>query len=122
MEITGTQSTEIINDIEYSRSIEDLKTWIDNHLYDHHSLRTLAERAGMSITRMQRLFRDLHGCSIFAYIRFERLVRAQNQLEVTAMNIKSISAEAGYGSVPAFTAAFHSAFGYTPGRYRKRIK
>jgi AraC-like DNA-binding protein len=122
MELQTTQSTEKNEDIAYSRSIEHLKYWINNHLDDRHSLRSLAEHAEMSITRMQRLFKEANGCSVFAYIRFKRLVRAQRQLEVTAMNIKAISAEAGYSGVPAFTAAFHSMFGDTPGRFRKGIK
>jgi AraC-like DNA-binding protein len=121
MALPGTYTTET-DDIEYSRSIEELKGWISNHLDDRHSLRALAQRAGMSITRMQRCFKERYGCSVFAYIRFERLIRAQKQLEVTALNIKSISAEAGYSSVPAFTAAFQSTFGDTPGRFRKGIK
>lgn len=110
------------SDIENSRCIEELRLWIINHLDDHHSLQSLAERAAMSISKMQRVFRDSYGCSVFAYIRIERLNRAQKQLEVTAMNIKTISAEAGYRSVPAFTAAFSMAFGETPARFRKGAK
>lgn len=109
-------------DIENSRCIEDIRHWIVNHLDDRHSLRSLAERGGMSVSKLQRLFRDTYGCSVFAYIRIERLLRAQKQLEVTAMNIKSISAEAGYSSVPAFTAAFSVVFGETPGRFRRGTK
>jgi AraC-like DNA-binding protein len=108
--------------IEYSRSVDILRMWIDNHLDADHSLRDLSQRAGMSITRLQRTFRDTYGCSVFAYIRFGRLMRAQKQLEVTAMNIKSISAEAGYSSVPAFTVAFSTAFGETPAKFRRRDK
>jgi len=107
---------------ENSRCIEELRIWILNHLDDHHSLRKLAAHAGMSVSKMQRLFHDSYGISVFAYIRIERLVRAQKQLEVTAMNIKTISAEAGYSSVPAFTAAFSSAFGETPARFRRGSK
>jgi len=108
--------------IENTRGIEELRLWILNHLDDHHSLRKLATQAGMSISKMQRLFNDTYGTSVFAYIRIERLVRAQKQLEVTAMNIKTISAEAGYSSVPAFTAAFSSTFGETPARFRRGTK
>jgi AraC-like DNA-binding protein len=122
MGLAGIHSPVINDDIGYSRSIEELKVWLINHLDDRHSLRTLAARAGMSVTTMQRAFKVAYGCSIFAFIRHERLVRAQKQLEVTAMNIKSISAEAGYSSVPAFTTAFHSTFGHTPGRFRKGVK
>jgi AraC-like DNA-binding protein len=108
--------------IENSRCIEELRIWIMNHLDDQHSLSKLAERASMSVSKMQRLFHDTYGISVFAYIRIERLLRAQKQLEVTAMNIKTISAEAGYSSVPAFTAAFSSAFGETPARFRRGMK
>lgn len=108
--------------IENTRSIEELRLWIVNHLDLQHSLRSLSERSGMNITKMQRVFSNTYGCSIFAYIRIERLLRAQKQLEVTAMNIKSISAEAGYRSIPAFTAAFSATFGETPARFRKGNK
>jgi transcriptional regulator GlxA family with amidase domain len=108
--------------IENSRCIEELRLWILNHLDERHSLRKLAEGAGMSISKMQRLFNDAYGISVVAYIRIERLMRAQKQLEVTAMNIKTISAEAGYSSVPAFTAAFSSAFGEAPARFRRATK
>ena len=110
------------DDIENTRCIEDLRLWILNHLDAQHSLDSLAARARMSISKMQRLFGATYGCSVFAYIRIERLMRAQKQLEVTAMNIKSISADAGYRSVPAFTAAFSTVFGETPARFRKGIK
>lgn len=122
MALPGTYQNDTNSDIENTRSIEELRSWIVAHLDDRHSLRSLSEHAGMSITKMQHLFKDTFGCSVFAFIRFERLLRAQKQLEVTVMNIKSISAEAGYSSVPAFTAAFQSTFGDTPGHFRKGIK
>ncbi len=116
----GRTMTAITRRYRVFRCIEHLKCWINNHLDDRHSLSSLAEQAEMSITRMQRLFKTNKWLQCLAYIRFERLLRAQKQLEVTAMNIKSISVGAGYSSVPAFTAAFHSTFGDTPGRFRER--
>jgi AraC-like DNA-binding protein len=107
---------------ENSRCIEELRLWILDHLDDHHSLQSLSQRAGMSISKMQRLFHIKYNCSVFAFIRLERLLRAQRQLEVSVTNIKTISAEAGYRSVPAFTAAFSSAFGETPARFRRTMK
>jgi len=119
MALTTEHKRETIMDIENSRSIEALRIWINNHLDERHSLADLSKRADMSMTKMQRMFHEAYGCSVFAYIRIERLMRAQKQLEVTTMNIKSISAEAGYSSVPAFTTAFSSAFGETPARFRR---
>lgn len=108
--------------VENLRCIEELHLWILNHLDDQHSLNSLSRMAGMSVSKMQRLFHDAYGCSVFAFIRLERLIRAQKQLEVTVMNIKSISAGAGYRSVPAFTAAFSAAFGRSPGEFRRASK
>ena len=122
MALVELHGSNVSNDIENSRCIEDLRHWIVNHLDESHSLHSLSLRAGMSISKLQRVFRETYGCSVFAYIRVERLLRAQKQLEVTAMNIKTISAEAGYSSVPAFTAAFALTFGETPARFRKGTK
>jgi len=122
MALTSSHEISTDIDIENSRGVEALRYWIIGHLDDHHSLRSLATRADMSISKLQKMFREAYGCSVFAFIRHERLHRAQRQLEVTAMNIKTISSEAGYSSVPAFTAAFSLAFGETPGRYRRGNK
>ncbi len=122
MGLTQSQETKENIDVENSRCVEELRIWIINHLDAQHSLRKLSERAGMSVSKLQKIFKDTYGCSVFAYIRFERLMRAQKQLEVTTMNIKSISAEAGYSSVPAFTSAFSTVFGETPARFRRAMK
>jgi AraC-like DNA-binding protein len=108
--------------IENTRYLEDIRSWIFNHLDAKHSLTGLAAQAGVSPSWLQRSFKKTFGYSVFTYIRYERLLRAQKQLEVTSMTIKTISAEAGYSSVPAFTAAFSLAFGVTPARFRREIK
>jgi transcriptional regulator GlxA family with amidase domain len=122
METINAQDWTENDNIGNTRRIEELRHWVISHLDDRHSLRSLADHSAMSVSKMQRAFRDAYGCSVFAYIRIERLLRAQKQLEVTTMNIKSISAGAGYRSVPAFTAAFSVAFGETPARFRRGIK
>ncbi|HZY82830.1 MAG TPA: AraC family transcriptional regulator [Cyclobacteriaceae bacterium] len=106
-------------DIEY---IAEFHSWILSHLDMPHSLTSLAEQAGFSISKMQRLFREVYDVSVIAFIRHEKLVRAKGQIEVTNMNIKSIASEAGYRSLPAFTAAFSIAFNVTPALLRRQIR
>jgi AraC-like DNA-binding protein len=104
-------------DVQY---IVEFHNWILRNLDMPHSLASLAGQAGFSISKMQRLFRDIYHVSVIAFIRHEKLLRAKGQIEVTSMTIKSIASDAGYRSVPAFTAAFSIAFGVTPAELRRR--
>jgi AraC-like DNA-binding protein len=121
MTAAGTQeSTKIA--IGNTRSLEEFRAWISNHLDEEHSIAGLAAQAKVSASWLQRSFKKAYGYSVFTCIRYERLLRAQKQLEVTPMTIKMISSQARYKSVPAFTAAFSHVFGITPARYRKGSK
>jgi AraC-like DNA-binding protein len=103
-------------DVEY---ITEFRNWIIRHLDLPHSLDSLSDQAGFSISKMQRLFRGVFDISIIAFIRHEKLLRAKSQIEVTSMTIKAIASQAGYRSLPAFTAAFSVAFNTTPARLRR---
>lgn len=107
-----------LKDVEY---IMEFHNWILLHLDLPHSLESLANQAGMSISKMQRLFRYVFDISIIAFIRKQKLNRAKGQLEVTSMSIKAIAREAGYRSLPAFTAAFAMTFETTPGQLRRLL-
>lgn len=100
----------------------EFHNWILHHLDTQHSLDSLANQAGMSISKMQRLFRAVFDISIIAFIRRQKLNRAKGQLEVTSMSIKAIAREAGYRSLPAFTSAFASTFQTTPAQLRKQAR
>jgi AraC-like DNA-binding protein len=103
-------------DVKY---ITEFRMWILGHLDMPHSLDSLSAQAGFSISKMQRLFHRVFGTSIMAFIRHEKLVRAKSQIEVTSTNIKTIAWQAGYRSLPAFTAAFAEAFDITPAQLRR---
>lgn len=103
--------------VEY---ITEFHNWILRHLDMPHSLYSLAGQAGISISKMQRLFRAVFDVSVIALIRRQKLNRAKGQLEVTNMSIKAIARGAGYRSLPAFTSAFAAAFDTTPAQVRKQ--
>jgi len=121
MAVSGVnETTETI--IGNTRFLDEFRVWISNHLDEDHSISELAAQARVSASWLQRSFKKAYGYSVFTCIRYERLLRAQKQLEVTSMTIKMISSQARYKSVPAFTAAFSSTFGVTPARYRRGVK
>lgn len=108
-----------LKDVEY---ITEFHNWILLHLDMPHSLESLASQAGMSISKMQRLFRYVFDISIITFIRRQKLNRAKGQIEVTNMSIKAIARDAGYRSLPAFTSAFAAVFESTPALLRRQMK
>jgi AraC-like DNA-binding protein/uncharacterized damage-inducible protein DinB len=79
----------------------------------------LARRAARSRTQFFRVFRALIDETPSAMRRRLRLERAAWQLGRTALPVTEIAFDAGYGSLEAFTRAFHRAFRISPSLYRR---
>jgi len=79
----------------------------------------LARRAARSRTQFFRVFRALIEETPSAMRRRLRLERAAFQLGRTALPVTEIAFDAGYGSLEAFTRAFHRAFRISPSLYRR---
>jgi AraC-like DNA-binding protein len=80
----------------------------------------LAERVGVSPSRLQHLFKDEVGCSIRAYVRKRRLWRAAVLLASTDLRISEVLWSVGFTDAANFTHAFKRAYGVTPRRFRER--
>jgi AraC family transcriptional regulator len=79
----------------------------------------LARRAARSRTQFFRVFRALIDETPSAMRRRLRLERAAFQLGRTMLPVTEIAFDAGYGSLEAFTRAFHRAFRISPSLYRR---
>jgi AraC-like DNA-binding protein len=84
---------------------------------DARGLELFANTAGASSRTLARLFRRETGMSFQAWRRQLRLTEALALLAQGATPARAAAA-VGYGSGPAFGAAFRAAFGTTPGRSR----
>ncbi|EBX5145154.1 MDR efflux pump AcrAB transcriptional activator RobA, partial [Salmonella enterica subsp. enterica serovar Newport] len=71
--------------------IRDLLRWLDEHLDQPLSLDNVAAKAGYSKWHLQRMFKDVTGEAIGAYIRARRLSRAAIALRLTARPILDIA-------------------------------
>lgn len=86
-------------------------------------LETLARDVGLSPKRLNRGFRELHGTTVFNYLRDARLDSARAALEAgTPLPLKQLAWELGYGQVSNFVTAFRRRFGVAPGAYRGRME
>ena len=99
--------------------IRDLLIWLEGHLDQPLSLDNVAAKAGYSKWHLQRMFKDVTGHAIGAYIRARRLSKSAVALRLTARPILDIALQYRFDSQQTFTRAFKKQFAQTPALYRR---
>ena len=99
--------------------IRDLLVWLESHLVQPLSLDNVAQKAGYSKWHLQRMFKDVTGHAIGAYIRARRLSKAAVALRLTSRPILDIALQYRFDSQQTFTRAFKKQFAQTPAWYRR---
>jgi AraC family transcriptional regulator len=93
--------------------------WIETHLMQPMTVKSIADRVGYSLSRFSRGFTRLQGESVMAYVRGRRLEAAMRKLLTDPdAQIVDLAFDCGFESQEAFTRAFTKAFGQPPGRMR----
>jgi AraC-like DNA-binding protein len=75
----------------------------------------MAEKAGMSPTKLKSLFKKIYNESLYDYLNKSRLQKARQMIIADLTNIKEVSNACGYKSVQHFTSSFKKEFQITPG-------
>ena len=70
--------------------ISDLLSWLEGHLDQPLSLDNVAAKAGYSKWHLQRMFKDVTGQAIGAYIRARRLSKSAVALRLTARRLERL--------------------------------
>lgn len=91
------------------------------HLEQPWTLATMAQRALLSERSFVRQFRQLTGVSAQEWLQRERVARARELLEGTALDHDSVATRCGYSSLETFRVAFRRVVGVAPGVYRQRF-
>ena len=99
--------------------IRDLLVWLESHLDQPLSLDNVAAKAGYSKWHLQRMFKEVTGHAIGAYIRARRLSKAAVALRLTSRPILDIALQYRFDSQQTFTRAFKKQFNQTPAWYRR---
>lgn len=99
--------------------IRDLLSWLEGHLDKPLSIDNVAARAGYSKWHLQRMFKEVTGQAIGAYIRGRRLSKSAMALRLTARPILDIALQYRFDSQQTFTRAFKRQFALTPAFYRR---
>lgn len=102
-------------------AIETVMQFLLHDLTQSVSLYHLARRVDMSHTRLNRCFKQMTGHTVFAWLRHQRLLHAENYLRSDKWSISDVAQHCGFSSASHFTQAFKAEHGCTPAIYRQLI-
>lgn len=93
---------------------------ITRHLNKLPKLTEIAAQVGTHDKKLSTIFREHLGMTVFAWVREERLRKAQGLLASGMMTIEEVAVAVGFTSAANFATAFRERFGVTPSTYRQR--
>jgi AraC family transcriptional activator FtrA len=98
-----------------------LLDWMRRHLDQPQPVSVLAERARMSERTLLRRFEEATGCSPKQWLTHERLGRARELLEGSALGVDRVAEVCGFGSADTLRHHFRQHLQLSPARYRERF-
>ena len=98
--------------------IERVVYVIENNLASQLQGSAIAKSVGLSLSRLQHLFKEETGTTIRKYQQELRLKRARELLLTTHLSIKEIIVAVGAGDKSHFVREFTKTYGLSPRRYR----
>jgi transcriptional regulator GlxA family with amidase domain len=87
---------------------------------DDHTAGALANRIGISVRHLSRLFAQHTGVTPARYVELARVAAAETLLTTDRAPLGEVAARAGFGSPETMRRAFLRTVGVTPGAYRRR--
>ena len=72
----------------------------------------------MSVSHLQKLFKQIYGVPVYHYIKEYRLEQAAVELVRSARPVTEIAQDAGYDNASKFARAFRDVIGVSPREYR----
>ena len=120
----GMQTQQVSGPVARSRESQTLGQLFDylhQHLGSHHTVATLAKRAGMSPRTFLRRFEESTGTTPARWILQARLDRAKTLLTQSTMRIEAIAGHAGFNNTASMRHHFQQHLALTPGQYRRKF-
>lgn len=104
------------------KSLEAVRTALEERLLDPPGTAELARLAGMNRNKLLYGFKHLFGKTISEYTHGQRMLRAHELLlDSSGMTVTDVAASVGYAHVSNFTTAFKRHFGCSPSRLQAPV-
>lgn len=95
-------------------AIEQAKLILDSRLIDPPTYSELARMACLSESKLSRVFKQVYGITIHAYVISCRLEWARALIEIEGMGVAQAAATVGYANPSHFSQAFKERYGVSP--------
>jgi AraC-like DNA-binding protein len=74
----------------------------------------LAEKSGMSVSKLKSAFKRVYGTGIYEYYQKNRMQKAKSMLLTGQYNVKEVGTQLGYSNLSNFSLAFKKEFKMLP--------
>jgi len=105
-------------DGELPKYVNLILDYIETHLSGDLSLETIAEKCGISVYYMSRVFKKRTGSTIHNYVLFKRVSSAKRYIS-EEWPVDKVRDLCGFGTGLAFTTAFKKIVGVTPAAFAR---
>lgn len=100
------------------RRLLSLRQWVEDHLHHVITVESMADQAGVSVSRLFQLFGEQMQLSPMQYVLAQRMQRARQYLKDPYLSVKQIAPRCGYQDVNLFVRTFRLQHGLPPRRWR----
>ena len=97
--------------------IENLREKIQRNPALEYDAQTVANELGMSISKLNRVFRTMYATSLHSYVQDKRLEYAAHLLQENDLPISEAAQLSGYTNMSHFSKSFVKKFGVLPKNY-----
>lgn len=94
------------------------RQWIDLYFADPVDVSRVARHCFLSVSQLQRRFKQVMGCGMAEYWRMKKLHYAKKLLTQSNLSVEAIALKLGYDHVSAFSRRFSQMLGESPSQWR----
>ncbi|MEI8592786.1 helix-turn-helix domain-containing protein [Photobacterium sp. Hal280] len=102
--------------------IEKCITHLNGAISEDVKLETLCRVLGTNRNKLNQVFKDHLGMTVFEWLRKQRMYKAAELLETSSLNIVQIAEKVGYMDSNNFSTAFKRIYHHCPSQFRKQFK
>lgn len=104
------------------QQLQYITTDIKQHPHRQYTIKDLCKKSGLSVSKLQLGFKEMHNCTVAIFIRNVRLEKALEMLHDTDLNVSEIVYSVGLNSRSYFCRVFKRRFKCSPKAYQQQLK
>ncbi len=107
------------NKKEGNSHVSHIMSYIESHYMEDIYLDLIADKVGLNVNYMSRVFKKERGQTVLEYINDIRINKSKVMLKDPDLAIKDIGLKVGFNSIHSFNRRFKADTGMTPGQWRR---